>query len=66
MVETTSSARDSRLSLPPEEICGHSHYFINCFWDFVMETFDEFEVCDSMHESRDSHALWCFLDIPAF
>ncbi|GKD01553.1 hypothetical protein Tco_1171827 [Tanacetum coccineum] len=34
--------------------------------DFIMETFDEFGVCDSMHESGDSHALWCFLDIPAF
>ncbi|GJR28621.1 hypothetical protein Tco_1104853 [Tanacetum coccineum] len=43
--------------LSPEERCSHSHHFVNCFWDFVMETLDEFRVCDSMHESGDSYAL---------
>ncbi|GKC41074.1 hypothetical protein Tco_1053458 [Tanacetum coccineum] len=66
MVEMTSSARDSRLPLPPEERCGHSHHFVNRYWDFVVETFDEFRVYDSMHESEDSHALWCSFDIPSF
>ncbi|GKB47523.1 hypothetical protein Tco_0898276 [Tanacetum coccineum] len=66
MAEITSSARDSRLPLPPEERCGHSYHFINCFLDFVEESLDEFGVCDSVHESRDSHAFWCSFDIPAF
>ncbi|GKG62883.1 hypothetical protein Tco_0636614, partial [Tanacetum coccineum] len=57
MVEAISSARDSRLSLPPEERRGHSHHFIHRFRDFVMEMFDELRVCDSIHESGDSHAL---------
>ncbi|GJY33401.1 hypothetical protein Tco_0417870 [Tanacetum coccineum] len=35
-------------------------------FDFVMETFDEFRDCNSMHESGDSHAFWIPLDIPAF
>nr|GEZ28485.1 reverse transcriptase domain-containing protein [Tanacetum cinerariifolium] len=52
-----SSAYDSRLLLPPEEGRGHSHYFINCFWDFVMESFGEFRIYDSMHESEDPHAF---------
>ncbi|GJV02568.1 hypothetical protein Tco_1336137 [Tanacetum coccineum] len=51
---------------PPEERCDYSYHLINCFWDFIIETFDEFRVCDPMHESGDSHALWCSLDIPAF
>ncbi|GJU14135.1 hypothetical protein Tco_1136531 [Tanacetum coccineum] len=66
MVETFSSVHDLRLPLPPEERCGNPHHFINCLWDFVMETFDELRVCNSMHESGDSHAFWSTLDIPAF
>ncbi|GJR47232.1 hypothetical protein Tco_1315335 [Tanacetum coccineum] len=34
--------------------------------DFVVESLDEFGVCDSVHESRDSHAFWCSFHIPAF
>ncbi|GJU50395.1 hypothetical protein Tco_1219950 [Tanacetum coccineum] len=51
---------------PPEERCDHFHHFINCFWDFVMESLDEFRFCDSMHESEDSHAFWCSFDMPTF
>nr|GEU88257.1 hypothetical protein [Tanacetum cinerariifolium] len=58
LLGTISSAHDSRLPLPPSEGHGHSHHFINCFWDFVMESFDEFRICASMHEFGDSHALW--------
>ncbi|GKE96987.1 hypothetical protein Tco_1581842 [Tanacetum coccineum] len=66
MVETLSSVRDSRLPLPPEERCGHSYHFVNYLRDLIMETFDEFRICDSMHESEDSHALRCSFDIPDF
>ncbi|GJV82092.1 hypothetical protein Tco_1517962 [Tanacetum coccineum] len=45
--------------LPPEERCGHSYHFIHRFWDFFMETFDKFRVCDSMPESGDPQALSC-------
>ncbi|GKD15243.1 hypothetical protein Tco_1199650 [Tanacetum coccineum] len=51
---------------PPEERRDHFHHFINCFWDFVMKSLDEFRVYDSMHESEDSHAFWCSFDMPNF
>ncbi|GJY17435.1 hypothetical protein Tco_0388926 [Tanacetum coccineum] len=66
MVKTFSFVRDLRLLLSPEERYGYSHHFVNYFWDFVMETFDKFMVCNSMHESGDSHAFWSLLDIYAF
>ncbi|GJX79867.1 hypothetical protein Tco_0328016 [Tanacetum coccineum] len=50
----------------PKERRDHFHHFINCYWDFVMESLDEFKVYDSMHESEYSHAFWCSFDMPTF